>query len=239
VFKRWLAFGLLSSHSRLHGSESYRVPWLFDEAEGRDEADPDSAVSVARRFTRLKMSLMPYLHAAGLEAHRTGVPVMRPMQLAFPEDPAVAHLDRQYLLGPDVLVAPVFSADGEVQFYLPAGRWTGLLTGETVEGGRWLTERHGFESLPLYVREGAVLPLGARDDRAEYDYLDGLTLQVLPGDGERALEVTAPDGGTATFRVDRRGGRIRVTSDDLASFSVRLPGGRIVRTIEGTVEERE
>jgi alpha-D-xyloside xylohydrolase len=239
VFKRWLAFGLLSSHSRLHGSESYRVPWLFDEAEGRDEADPDSAVSVARRFTRLKMSLMPYLHAAGLEAHRTGVPVMRPMQLAFPEDPAVAHLDRQYLLGPDILVAPVFSADGEVQFYLPAGRWTGLLTGETVEGGRWLTERHGFESLPLYVREGAVLPLGARDDRAEYDYLDGLTLQVLPGDGERTLEVTAPEGGTATFRVDRRGGRIRVTSDDLASFSVRLPGGRIVRTIEGTVEERE
>lgn len=237
VFKRWLAFGLLSSHSRLHGSESYRVPWLFDEAEGRDEADPASAVSIARRFTRLKLSLMPYLHAAGLEAHRTGTPVMRPMQLAFPGDPAVAHLDRQYLLGPDLLVAPVLSEDGEVEFYLPAGRWTGLLTGETVEGGRWVTERHGFDSLPLYVREGAVLPVGARDDRAEYDYLDGLTLHVFPGDGDRTVEVTAPDGRAATFRVERRDGRVRVASDHVARFSVRLPGGRTVSTQDGTVEE--
>ncbi|MDQ0894116.1 alpha-xylosidase [Agromyces ramosus] len=155
VFKRWLAFGLLSSHSRLHGSTSYRVPWAFDRG---DEAPGQSAVEVARRFAKLKQSLLPYLVAAGEEAHRTGRPVMRPMQLEFPDDPAVAYLDRQYLLGPSLLVAPVFSADGEVEYYLPAGRWTNWFTNEVVDGGGWRREVHGFDTVPLWVREGAVVP---------------------------------------------------------------------------------
>lgn len=160
VFKRWLAFGLLSSHSRLHGSTSYRAPWRFDRG---DEAPGQSAVEVTRRFTKLKRSLQPYLVAAGYEAHRTGTPVMRPMQLAFPDDPAVAYLDRQYLLGPDLLAAPVFSASGEVEYYLPAGRWTNWFTREVVEGGAWRREVHAFDTVPLWVREGAVVPLLEED----------------------------------------------------------------------------
>lgn len=194
VFKRWTAFGLLGTHSRLHGSESYRVPWQFDE----------EAVEVTRTFTQLKMRLMPYLYQAGLDAAATGVPVLRPMALEFAHDPATAHLDRQYMLGPDILVAPVFSADGDVDFYLPAGEWTHLLTGETVTGGAWRRERHGFDSLPLYVRPGAVLPWGARTDRPDYDYLDGLTLRVFPGgEGTAEVRVTTPDGRTAVVPADR------------------------------------
>ncbi|WP_110588557.1 alpha-xylosidase [Microbacterium suaedae] len=236
VFTRWLAFGLLSSHSRLHGSSSYRVPWLFDEAEGRDERDPESAVSVARRFAQLKASLMPYLFAAGREAHETGIPVMRPMPLAFPEDPTCRHLDRQYLLGPDLLVAPVFSADGEVELYLPAGRWTSLLTGETVDGGAWRLERHGLDSLPLYVREGAVIPLGSRDDTAEYDYFDGLRLLVAPGNEERKVAVTSPDGRTARIRVAQDGGGITAESDDLDTFVVETFDGRSALATGGRAE---
>lgn len=237
VFKRWLAFGLLSSHSRLHGSTSYRVPWLFDEAEGRDESDRESAVSVARLFTRLKLSLMPYLHAAGLAAHRSGLPVMRPMPLAFPEDPATAYLDRQYMLGGDLLVAPVLSADGDVEFYLPHGQWTSLLTGETVSGG-WRRETHAFDSVPLYVRPGAVIPFGARDDGTDYDYLDGLTLRVAPGgeDGDRELVVTTADGRSARFRVHRAGGTVLVESDDVVDFSVGRIGGETMRAREGRAE---
>lgn len=156
VFKRWLAFGLLSSHSRLHGSTSYRVPWAFDTG---DEAPGHSAVEVARTFAKLKASLRPYLVAAGEEAHRTGTPVMRPMQLAFPSDAAVAYLDRQYLLGPDLLVAPVLSASGEVEYYLPEGRWTNWFTREAVEGGVWRREQHGFDTVPLWIRGGAVVPV--------------------------------------------------------------------------------
>jgi len=204
VFKRWTAFGLLSSHSRFHGSNSHRVPWAFDE----------EAVEVTRFFTRLKLELMPYLYAAGLEATRRGTPILRPMALEFPDDRGAAHLDTQYMLGHDLLVAPVFSESGEVEFYLPTGQWTNYFTGEVVAGGGWRSEHHGFLSLPLYVREGAVLPVGARTDRPDYDYLDGLELRVYPGpDGETSLTVTAPDGRDATFTVTRSGGTATLASD--------------------------
>ncbi|QHC57998.1 alpha-xylosidase [Rathayibacter sp. VKM Ac-2760] len=203
VFKRWLAFGLLSSHSRLHGSSSVRVPWAFDE----------EAVDVTRLFTRLKLSLMPYLTAAGAEAARTGTPVMRPMTLEFEDDRNAAHLDTQYMLGHDLLVAPVFTPDGSVEFYLPRGRWTSWWTGETIDStGEWRREVHGFDSLPLYVREGAVIPVGARSDVAEYDYVDGLELRVFPGaDGETVVRVPAHDSGAETvFTVTRSGDDVSV-----------------------------
>jgi alpha-D-xyloside xylohydrolase len=228
VFKRWTAFGLLSSHSRFHGSSSYRVPWVFD----------DEAVDVTRLFTKLKLSLMPYLYAAGVEATERGTPIMRPMQLEFAGDPSVDYLDRQYMLGADLLVAPVFRADGEVTFYLPAGEWTDYFTGRIVMGGGWRTETHGFDSLPLYVRAGAVLPVGARDDRPDYDYLDGLTLRLFGGvgDGSRDVVVTTPDGTRARFTVERSGGTAVVTSPDVASFGVAVAGGQPVTTTESRIE---
>jgi alpha-D-xyloside xylohydrolase len=147
VFKRWLAFGLLSSHSRLHGNESVRVPWSIDE----------EAVDVTRVFVNLKKKLHPYLVETMREVTAKGLPMMRPMLLAFPEDPTSWFLDQQYMLGPDLLVAPIFSASGEVTFYLPAGKWRNYFTDEEIEGGRWISESHGFTSLPLYVRNGGKL----------------------------------------------------------------------------------
>ena len=145
LFKRWLAFGLLSSHSRLHGSTSYRVPWSVDE----ESAD------VCRFFAELKERILPYILKSSREAHEKGIPVLRAMFLEFPDDPACSYLDRQYMLGPDLLVAPVFSADGTVSYYLPEGDWTHLLTKETARGGCWKTETHGYFSMPLWVRQGA------------------------------------------------------------------------------------
>ncbi|WP_432565217.1 alpha-xylosidase [Kineococcus sp. SYSU DK003] len=215
VFKRWLAFGLLSSHSRLHGSTSYRVPWAFDE----------EAVEVARRFTELKMSLMPYLLTAAGQAQRVGTPVIRPMFLEFSGDRAAATLDTQYMLGPDLLVAPVFSADDRVACYVPAGRWHSLLTGEEVPGGRWIEETHDVFSLPLLVRPGTVLPVGARRDRPDYDYADGVELRCFAlQDGARVrVEVPDTDGAVvATFTVTREGDRLvgeRSTGEQAWSLS--------------------
>ncbi len=231
VFKRWTAFGLLSSHSRLHGSNSYRVPWAFD----------DEAVDVTRTFTKLKLSLMPYLFAAGREATAGGVPVMRPMQLEFPSDPAVGYLDRQYLLGADLLVAPVFSASGEVEFYLPAGTWTNYFTGERVPGGAWRRETHGFQSIPLYVREGAVLPIGARDDRPDYDYHDGLTLAVYTApadvDSVQIVTVTTPDGDAFDYTVTRSPRGIVATGPADREWSIRIvENGETVAAVDGKAE---
>ncbi|MCU1445548.1 alpha-xylosidase [Cryobacterium sp.] len=227
VFKRWLAFGLLSSHSRLHGSTSYRVPWLFDE--GREDAG-QSAVDVTRVFTKLKLSLMPYLYQVGLEAHAVGAPFMRPMQLEFPDDPAVDYLDRQYLLGADLLVAPVFSESGDVQYYLPAGTWTNYLTGEVTTGPLWRRETHAFDSIPLWVRGGAVLATGARDDRPDYDYTVQTLITVYPGEcaDTRTLEVANPlAGSSVTFTITVSGADTVVTSDSNAPFRARLAGGDI------------
>ncbi len=147
VFKRWLAFGLLSSHSRLHGNESVRVPWSIDE----------EAVAVTRTFVNLKKKLHPYLVETMREVTEKGLPMMRPMLLAFPDDPTSWFLDQQYMLGSDLLVAPVFSDSGDVTFYLPAGKWRNYFTDEIVEGGRWVSENHGYTSLPLYARIGGKL----------------------------------------------------------------------------------
>lgn len=144
LYKRWVAFGLLSSHSRLHGSSSYRVPWHYDE----------EACDVLRFFVNLKLKLMPYIMGLAKYAHETGIPVMRPMHMQFPEDANCAYLDRQYMLGDKILVAPVFSEDGHQNFYLPEGKWVHLLTGEIAEGGKWHEGVYDYFSLPLYVREG-------------------------------------------------------------------------------------
>ncbi|AEV83328.1 alpha-glucosidase [Actinoplanes sp. SE50] len=217
VFKRWVAFGLLSSHSRLHGSKSYRVPWNFDE----------ESVDVLRTFTHLKHRLMPYVFGAAREAHLTGLPVMRPLYLAFPDDPAVAYLDRQYLLGGDLLVAPVFSAAGDVRYYVPAGRWTHYLTGEIVEGPGWVRETHDFFSVPLLVRPGAVIPVGARHDRPDYDYRDGVTLRLCEPPADRvAVVVPGPSGADTVFTVAREGDEIRIgRSGDALPWRVQLGSG--------------
>ncbi|MCU1509260.1 MAG: alpha-xylosidase [Glaciihabitans sp.] len=239
VYKRWTAFGLLSTHSRFHGSDSYRVPWIFDGPNGESLDGGTSATDVARIFTRLKLRLMPYIYAAGLEATNRGIPVLRPMQLEFPSDPGVAHLDRQYMLGTDLLVAPVFSAAGDVDFYLPDGTWTNYFTGEVVTGPGWRHEVHGFDTVPLYVRDGAVLPIGAREDRPDYDYLDRLTLELYAAsDSSPSQEVTVtnPEGVSATFTVTRANGTASVTSSGAGAWSARVAGGASVTAAGGKAE---
>ncbi len=235
LFKRWLAFGLLSSHSRLHGSRSYRVPWAFDE----------ESVDVARKFTGLKMRLMPYLANAAQATVAHGTPVMRPMVLEFPEDPAVAHVDTQYMLGDGLLVAPVFSATGDARYYLPAGTWTHLLTGETRVGPGWFEERYAVDSLPVFVREGTVLPMGQRTDAPEYDWSDGVTLRLyeLADGDERVCDVRAAGGQPGrAFTVARSGATYTVTTTDGGRpWSVEIVGvpGATVTGGQATVDRTE
>lgn len=124
VYKRWVAFGMLGSHSRLRGSTVYRVPWLFDEEDEKNGValvPGQTAVDVVREFTKLKLELMPYVYQLGLQPHVNGTPVMRSMFVEFPDDPACRTLDRQYMFGPSMLVAPVFTYSGEVSYRFRCG----------------------------------------------------------------------------------------------------------------------
>ena len=236
VYKRWCAFGLLSSHSRLHGSSSYRVPWLFDEAEGQPSGGV-TAVEVLRHFTNLKCRLMPYLYDAALQAHQPGIPMLRAMLLEFPEDRGCDTLDRQYMLGDSLLVAPVFDDDGWVDYYLPAGRWTNFLSGEVVTGGGWRREQHGYLSLPLLARPNSIVAVGANDQRPDYDFAAGVTLQAFEIADGAELPVRVPDlNGLPALQgaLRRVGNRITVKLEgEPKAWRLQLRGIPQVSAVQG------
>lgn len=215
VYKRWVAFGLLSSHSRLHGSSSYRVPWLYDE----------EAVDVVRFFTRLKAKMMPYIYKISVDASRTGVPTMRSMVLEFTEDKTCHYVDKQYMLGDSLLVAPIFNDQGIAEYYLPKGTWTNFFTGEEKQGGCWITEKHGYMSIPLMVRENSVVAYGAHDDKPDYHYGDGaeLRLYCLKDEKEASCVVYDMDGSEKIVMTAKRdGNQLQIKTVSEQAYSIRL-----------------
>mgnify|MGYP000373287427 CR=1 FL=1 len=215
VYKRWVAFGLLSSHSRLHGSSSYRVPWVYD----------DEAVDVVRFFTRLKARLMPYLYKTAIETSVTGVPTMRSMVLEYTEDKTCHYVDKQYMLGDNLLVAPIFNDQSMAEYYLPKGTWTDFFTGEEKEGCGWITEKHGYLSIPLMVKENSIVAIGAHDDKPDYDYGDGAELRLYAlKDGRNAEAVVygMDQKEEIAMTAKREGNQIHITVKSDRNYAVRL-----------------
>jgi len=209
LYKRWTAFGLMSTHSRYHGNCSYRVPWHFDE----------ESCDVAKHFVELKGRLMPYIWANAVKAHLTGVPVMRAMTVDFGYDRSALTVDTQYMLGDSLLVAPVFSEDGECSFYLPAGgEWTDIQTGETLRGGSWYTKKYDYFGLPLYAKPNSIIVFGSFSDTADYDYADGMRIVIY------GME----DGCTAEAVVYDRSGAVE------AEIKAVRSGKQIALTVTGT-----
>jgi alpha-D-xyloside xylohydrolase len=156
LFLRWLAAGVFASHLRFHGI-GVREPWGFGE----------DAERTARRWLDLRMRLIPYLVGVAEDAARSGLPVMRAMALAFPEDRAARAFETQFCCGPALLVAPVTRPGGEAELWLPEGAWWDLFTAERHEGGRVLRLRDiPLDRLPVFGREGHALPLGRAVQRA-------------------------------------------------------------------------
>lgn len=222
LYKRWAAFGLLSSHSRLHGGTSYRVPWLFDE----------ESCDVLRFFTKLKCRLMPYLYEKAVESHETGIPMLRAMVLEYPKDRACRYLDLQYMLGDSLMVVPVFRPDGEVEYYMPEGRWVHLLSGRTEQGGCWKKETYDYMSLPLFVRENHLIIMGNTDDVPDYDY--GAQFTVLVPEFEEGAEYrcvlpTVDGGQAAVINAKREGGAITVEVSEKLCWNIRKIGVQPLR----------
>ena len=228
VYKRWVAFGLLSSHSRLHGSTSYRVPWVYDE----------EAVDVVRFFTRLKAKLMPYLYKTAITASRTGIPCMRSMVLEFTEDKMCNYLDKQYMLGDNLLVAPIFNDESRAEYYLPAGIWTNFFTGKEYKGGTWVEEQHGYLSIPLMVRENSIVAIGAHDDKPDYDYADSCELRIYALHDGVKTETTVYGMSNLpelTVSAARSGHTIHVTAESSKPYTIRMVNMHAVEAVNGLV----
>jgi alpha-D-xyloside xylohydrolase len=147
LYVRWAQFGALSPLVRFHGTTS-RLPWDF----------PADAAHLAADAVRLRYRLMPYLYSAAVESARTGAPMLRALLVDSPDDPTAWTAEREYRLGRDLLVAPVFDPDGERHVYLPPGRWVDFWTGESHAGARHVRVRSPLRQIPLYVRQGALIP---------------------------------------------------------------------------------
>ena len=164
LFVRWAQFGLFSSHSRMHG-DSPREPWLFG----------DEALAIVRKYAVLRDRLIPYISKAAREASRTGMPVLRALPLAFPDDPNAAAWDHEYMFGPSFLAAPVIHRTEDLRaregrragpprmaVYLPAGEWIDHWTGRAHRGPAVIERRVPLAVMPLYVRAGARIPMKER-----------------------------------------------------------------------------
>ena len=229
VYKRWVAFGLLSSHSRLHGSSSYRVPWVYD----------DEAVDVVRFFTRLKARLMPYLYKTAVETSVTGVPTMRSMVLEYTEDRTCHYVDKQYMLGDNLLVAPIFNDQSMAEFYLPEGTWTNFFTGEEKEGCGWFTEKHSYLSIPLMVKENSIVALGAHDDKPDYDYGDGVELRIYAlkdGKTAEAIVYGMDQAEELSVFAKREGSQIHITVKTDKPYTIRLVNVTAASVSEGELQ---
>jgi alpha-D-xyloside xylohydrolase len=168
---RWSQMGLLFSHARAHGHTAPREPWAYGEP----------ALSIFRRYAQLRYRLLPYLYAAARRAPE-GNPIARPLVYDHPSDPATYHIDDAYLLGPDLLVAPMFKPRGARDVYLPAGAWYDYWTDRRLDGARWIRYDAELETLPLFVRAGAVLPMGPDLQYADERSWDPLSFDVYLGE---------------------------------------------------------
>ncbi|MBQ6551368.1 MAG: alpha-xylosidase [Lachnospiraceae bacterium] len=218
VYKRWVAFGLLSTHSRLHGSSSYRVPWLYDE----------EAVDVARFFTNLKLELLPYFTTSAYQTHKTGVPMLRSMVLEFEKDRNTHYLDRQYMLGDSLLVSPIFNEEGTADYYLPAGNWTNYLTGEKCTGNVWRNEHQDYLSIPLWVRENSIIPTGVDCQNVNYEFENNLEFKVFGLTDCAEITVMKGDVEAGTLKAAVKNGEVEITSD-LKGCKVRFVGMKDVK----------
>ncbi len=138
--------------------------------------------------------------------------LMRAMMLEF-DDLGCEDCDRQYMLGSSILVAPVMSKEGTVDYYLPSGKWAHLLTGETVDGGSWHRDTYDFFSLPVFVRENTILPVGDCDDKTDYNYIEKLTLRIYNlADGAKASRTICDTDGNVVLKATatRNGATITV-----------------------------
>jgi len=226
LYVRWAQFGLFSSHSRMHG-DSPREPWRFGE----------EALAIVRKFVRLRYRLFPYIRSAALEARDTGLPVLRALPLAFPDDPNAAAWDHEYMFGPSLLVAPVIRPLAELKeggrpprfsVYLPPGEWFDYWTGRLFCGPAFVEVAARLDLMPLFVRAGAILPLTRAAERIPAGLIGALELELYPR-GASSFTLIEEDGRTK-FRLEpaKRGYILEWSGPVFRRFVVRF--GRGLRT---------
>jgi alpha-D-xyloside xylohydrolase len=167
LYIRWLQFGVFSSHLRAHGKQP-REPWEYG----------DEAAEIAMKYLKLRYRLLPYIYTEAVNSTHTSLPMVRPLVLEYQDDPNTENIDLQYLFGSSFLVAPLLTRSTRRRVYLPVGEWVDYWTKEKLAGGRWIEVDTPLETLPLWVKAGAIIPLGPEMDYVDQVPLNPLTLEI-------------------------------------------------------------
>jgi alpha-D-xyloside xylohydrolase len=171
LYTRWFEYGVFQPNFRTHGSRNHNEVWSYGK-----QAEP-----ILEKYLRLRYQLMPYIYSLGYATHETGAPYMRALFMDFPNDPKAAELGDEYMFGPDLLVAPVTAQGATTKHvYLPADTdWYNYWTNERLHGGQWIEASAPIDTIPLFVRAGSILPLGAPvENTSQLQRLDKLRIYV-------------------------------------------------------------
>ena len=245
LYVRWFQFAAFCPLFRAHGRTWHlRLPWGWNTGElGPEETSTYSGAGrppeaelhnaqvepICRKYLELRYRLMPYLYSAVRETSRTGMPIMRAMWLHYPDDPVAVARGDQYLWGRDILVAPVVEKNASSRrLYLPRGTWFDFWTEERADGGREIDRAVDLSVTPLYVRAGAIVPMGPVKQYTA-DAVEGpLTLTVYPG-ADGAFELFEDDGSSFAYRTGGWIGLSLAWDDRGRRLSVRLTPGSTMR----------
>jgi alpha-D-xyloside xylohydrolase len=189
---RWLQAGMFLSHARIHGVGRRE---LFD-------FEPET-LRICREYLRLRYRLLPYIIGSAESCVERSLPMARALVIEFQDDPTVWNLGDEFLFGDSLLVAPIADPSGRRDVYLPAGGWVDWWTHERVEGPRWIRVEADLATLPLWIREGGIVPLGPVMNYVDEVPTREIALRIAPwsGDGESEFRVPVNDERVAVRYV--------------------------------------
>ncbi len=216
LYLRWFQFGAFCPLFRSHGRNwKLRLPWGWNTGDSgpleinnyNGAAIPDSSQlhnpqvePICRKYLELRYRLLPYLYSAVRECATTGMPILRALWLHHPDDPKAVARQDEYLWGRDVLVAPVVEQGATSRkIYLPHGAWFDFWTGERVQGEAEISREVDLETTPLYVRAGAILPLGPAKQYVEHKVDEPLSISIYPG-ADASFLLYEDDGSSFDYR---------------------------------------
>ncbi|MGC2185328.1 MAG: TIM-barrel domain-containing protein [Terriglobales bacterium] len=253
LYLRWFQFGAFCTLFRSHGRAwKLRLPWGWNTGEpgpaeinnynGAAIPDPsqlhDARVEpICRKYLELRYRLLPYLYSAVRECSLSGMPVMRALWLHYPDDARAVACGDEYLLGKNLLIAPVVDKGATTRrVYLPRGRWYDFWSDEMLEGGREISREVNLEIIPIYVRAGSILPLGPIKQYTA-EKVDGpLSISIYPGHDDTFL-LYDDDGTTFNYRRGEWMGSQMMWNDAQKSLAIGLaPGSRMLPRVRTDIE---
>ena len=191
IYRRWLPFGFLSSHTRAHGAPPTE-PWLISE----------SFTKAFRQAAEMKYKLMPYVYAQAKDCTERGLPMVRALLVEFPDDPGAWLVEDEYMFGSQILVAPLLESGNSRTCYLPRGKWIDYQSGKVYEGG-YQTIEVGEIPAVILVRDGSLIPhapLAQRTDQIQWDKVE---LKPYKADAKKCQGLLFKPGDSALQRIEQ------------------------------------